>query len=126
MRSSSNASGLCRSCYIPSQIFIKKAEIYYHSLIYFVFFYLGQYTECEVNTNDGRLDCAVKTPSHIYILEFKLDKSVDVALKQLKERGYADKYAADPRPKVLLGINFSGQEKTMGGRKIHRHRRDIS
>ncbi len=98
---------------IPSQIFLSKAEAYYHSLIYLVFFYLGQYAESEINTNNGRLDCVVQTPTHIYILEFKLDKSADEALKQIKERGYADKYAADSRPKVLVGINFSSQQKTV-------------
>ncbi|MBV7335902.1 ATP-binding protein [Chloroflexi bacterium TSY] len=102
---------------IPSQIFIRAAEAYYHSLIYLVFFYLGQYTESEVNTNDGRLDCIVKTPTHIYILEFKLDKSADEALQQIRDKGYADKYAADPRPKVLLAINFSSENKTVDGWK---------
>lgn len=53
---------------IPSQTFIAEAEAYYHSLIYLVFFYLGQYIESEVNTNDGRLDCVVQTPDHIYNL----------------------------------------------------------
>ena len=98
---------------IPSQIFIAKAEAYYHSLIYLVFFYLGQYAESEVNTNDGRLDCVVQSPTHIYILEFKLNKSADEAVEQIKERGYANKYAADRRPKVLLGINFSSEQKTV-------------
>ncbi|MBV7338128.1 PD-(D/E)XK nuclease domain-containing protein [Chloroflexi bacterium TSY] len=72
-----------------------------------------EYTDSEVNTNDGRLDCVVQTSTHIYILEFKLDKSADEALQQIKDKGYADKYAADPRPKVLLGINFSGEKKTV-------------
>ncbi|MEZ4707058.1 MAG: AAA family ATPase [Caldilineaceae bacterium] len=103
---------------IPSQIFLSKAEAYYHSLIYLVFFYLGQYTESEINTNDGRLDCVVQTPSHIYILEFKLDESAEAALQQIKKRGYADKFAADPRPKVLLGINFEREQKTVEGWKI--------
>ncbi|MBV7330366.1 PD-(D/E)XK nuclease domain-containing protein [Chloroflexi bacterium TSY] len=35
----------------------------------------GQYIECEVNTNDGRLDCVVQSPTHIYILEFKLNQT---------------------------------------------------
>ena len=100
---------------IPSQIFLSKAEAYYHSLIYLVFFYLGQYTESEVNTSNGRLDCVVQSSTHIYILEFKLDKSADEALQQIKKKGYADKYAADPRPKVLLGINFSREQKTVDG-----------
>ena len=55
----------------------------------------------------------VKSPTHIYIIEFKLDESAKAALAQIKERGYADKYAADPRPKVLLGINFSREAKTV-------------
>ncbi|MEM7132371.1 MAG: ATP-binding protein [Chloroflexota bacterium] len=103
---------------IPSHIFIKEAEAYYHSLIYLVFFYLGQYAQSEVNTNRGRLDCLVQTPTHIYILEFKLDKSADEALQQIKDKGYADKYTADPRPKVLLGINFSSKQKTVEGWKM--------
>ncbi|MEM7128149.1 MAG: ATP-binding protein [Chloroflexota bacterium] len=103
---------------IPSQIFIKNAEAYYHSLIYLVFFYLGQYTDAEVNTNDGRLDCVVKTPTHIYILEFKLDKSAEEALKQIQDKGYADKYTADLRPRVLLGINFSSEQKTVDDWKM--------
>jgi hypothetical protein len=98
---------------IPSQIFISEAEAYYHSLIYLVFFYLGQYTQSEVNTSDGRLDCVVQSPTHIYILEFKLDESAAAALQQIKERGYHEKYAADPRPKLLVGINFSRQAKTV-------------
>ena len=98
---------------IPAQIFLAKAEAYYHSLIYLVFFYLGQYTESEINTSDGRLDCIVQSPTHIYILEFKLDKNADAALQQIKDRGYADKYAADPRTKVLIGINFSREQKTV-------------
>ena len=98
---------------IPAQIFLAQAEAYYHSLIYLVFFYLGQYTQSEVNTNNGRLDCVVQTSTHIYILEFKLDKSAADALQQIRDRGYADKYIADPRPKLLVGINFSRVEKTV-------------
>ena len=98
---------------IPSQIFIANAEAYYHSLIYLVFFYLGQYTHSEVNTNNGRIDCVVESPTHIYVLEFKLDESAAAALKQIKDRGYHEKYAADRRTKVLVGINFSSQQKTI-------------
>lgn len=98
---------------IPSQIFLSEAEAYYHSLIYLVFFYLGQYTQSEVNTNNGRLGCVVQSGAHIYILEFKLDESAAAALAQIKARGYHEKYIADPRPKVLLGINLSRQTKSV-------------
>lgn len=98
---------------IPYHIFIAEAESYYHSLIYLVFFYLGQYAESEVNTSNGRLDCVVKTPSHIYIIEFKLNKNAEAAIQQIKNKGYTDKYQTDARQKVLLGINFSSTEKSV-------------
>ena len=55
----------------------------------------------------------VETPTHIFILEFKLDKSAEVALLQIKEREYAAKYVGGSRPKVLVGINLSRAEKTV-------------
>lgn len=98
---------------IPSHIFIAEAEAYYHSLIFLVFFYLGQYAESEVNTNNGRLDCVVKTNKHIYVIEFKLNQSAKAALQQIKDKGYAEKYLADSRQKVLLGVNFSSEDKAV-------------
>ncbi|MGB0984153.1 MAG: AAA family ATPase [Saprospiraceae bacterium] len=98
---------------IPNQIFKAKGEFYYHSLIYLVFFYLGEYVESEINTNDGRLDAVVKTTNYIYVLEFKLDESGQVALDQIKNKGYAEKYYADSREKILLGINFNTELKTI-------------
>ena len=55
----------------------------------------------------------MESPTHIYVLEFKLDESAAVALKQIKDRGYHEKYATDPRPKILFGINFSSKQKTV-------------
>lgn len=98
---------------IPNQIFKAKGEFYYHSLIYLVFFYLGEYIESEVNTNDGRLDAVVKTNDYIYIIEFKLDETAQTALDQIKSKGYAEKYYADNRMKILMGINFSSEAKTV-------------
>ena len=98
---------------IPNQIFKAKSEFYYHSLIYLVFFYLGEYIESEINTNDGRLDAVVKTTNYIYILEFKLDESGEIALAQIKSKAYAEKYYADSRHKILLGINFNSDLKTI-------------
>ncbi len=98
---------------IPNQIFKAKGEFYYHSLIYLVFFYLGEYIESEINTNDGRLDAVVKTTNYIYVLEFKINETGQVALDQIKHKGYAEKYYADSREKILIGINFNSELKTV-------------
>lgn len=98
---------------IPYPIFKAEGEFYYHSLIYLVFFYLGDFIESEVNTNDGRLDAVIKTSNYIYIIEFKLNKDAETALIQIKDKGYAEKYYGDKREKILMGINFSSELKTI-------------
>ena len=65
-----------------SAVHIKlKHEKYYQSVFYVLFMMLGVRIETEVNTNDGRMDAVVKTDSHIYIFEFKLDKTVEEAIE---------------------------------------------
>jgi hypothetical protein len=98
---------------IPYQIFIADKEFYYHSLVYMIFLLLGQYVDCEVSTNNGRLDAVLKTTTHIYIIEFKLDESAAIALKQIKNKEYHVKYNTDKRQKVLVGINFSSESKSV-------------
>lgn len=71
----------------------------------------------EVVTNKGRIDAVVKTPSHIYVIEFKRDESADKAIEQIKERGYFEKYRAwnndSSRSIHLLGINFSTEKRNI-------------
>jgi len=103
---------------IPSHIFIAKKEAYYHSLIHLVFTYLGQYIESEVHTSDGRIDAVVKTPSFIYLIEFKLDKTAEEALKQIREKAYAERFKDSNIPIVALGINFSSTTKAVDDWKV--------
>jgi hypothetical protein len=48
--------------------------------------------ESEVHTKRGRADSVVQTETHVYIFEFKFNKSSAVAMEQLKKRDYASKY----------------------------------
>ena len=98
---------------IPNHIFIADKEYYYHSIIYLIFLLLGQYVESEVNTNDGRLDAVLKTKERIYIIEFKLDQSAAIALQQIKDKKYYEKYTTAERPVYLVGINFSSTTKSV-------------
>ena len=102
---------------IPSHIFIKEKEAYYHSVVFLVFQYLGQFIEAEVNTSDGRIDAVVQTDTHIYVLEFKLDESAKAAIQQIQTKGYAEKYQSTEKQLVGIGINFSSSTKSVEGWK---------
>ena len=98
---------------IPSHIFIKEKEAYYHSVVFLVFQYLGQFIEAEVNTSDGRIDAVVQTDTHIYVLEFKLDESADAAMQQIEQKNYAAKYHTTDKQLIGFGINFSSVSKSV-------------
>jgi len=96
---------------IPGTLNRKKVEADYHAMLYLVFRYMGLEAEAEVSGLRGRSDAVLKTPTHLYVIEFKLDQSARAALDYIREKGYAEKHRHDGRPVLLLGINFSRKKK---------------
>ena len=96
---------------ISYQIFEQNRESYYHSIIFLTFKLLGYNADAEVSTSIGRIDAVVKTPTHIYILEFKVNDTAENAIKQIKEKKYAQKYLNENKKIVLIGV--ACQEKTI-------------
>ncbi len=81
--------------------------------IYLVFALMGQFVEVETPSSTGRTDCVVKTEKTVYIFEFKLKESAEDALKQIKEKNYAERYKAENKNIVLIGVSFDPEEKTV-------------
>lgn len=98
---------------IPSHIFIKEKEAYYHSIVFLIFEYLGQYIDAEVHTSDGRMDAVVQSETHVYIIEFKLDESADSAIEQIQQKDYGSRFSTTEKSVVGLGINFSSATKSV-------------
>ena len=97
---------------IPS-ILIHKTEKYFHSLFFLIVKMIGFDVETEILTLKGRIDAVIKTETHIYIVEFKIDQSAEKAIQQIKDKQYALKYADDNRSIMLIGINFDTQKKVI-------------
>jgi hypothetical protein len=98
---------------VPYYLIDKKDEHFYHALVHIHFRYLGWFMESEVHTSNGRMDAVVKTDTHIYILEFKIDQTAQIALDQIKNKDYATKYALENKQIVGIGINFDTEKKTL-------------
>jgi hypothetical protein len=79
---------------------------------------LGINPESEVSSSNGRADFIVKTPTRIYIMEFKLNGSPSEALNQILQKGYLRPYQLDPRKKTLIGINFSSTKRQVEGYEV--------
>ena len=72
---------------------------------------MGQYTQVERHTSNGRMDIVVQTDQYVYIMELKMDASADEALKQIEDKGYAKPFAADPRKLFKIGVGFSSETR---------------
>ena len=90
-------------------------KLYFHNAMYVFFSLLGLYVEVERHTTDGRMDILVQTKDYIYIFELKIDKSADIALQQIEEKGYAKPFAHDPRRLFKIGLNFSTEKRCIDG-----------
>lgn len=96
-------------------------EIHFHVMMAVLTKMLGLQVGIEVASGRGRSDMEVFTPQYVYIFEFKVDESAQSALAQIRERGYADPYASDPRCKYLIGVEFSSRERTLADWIVERN-----
>ena len=61
----------------------------------------------------------IRTKSHIYVCELKVDGSAEDALAQIKERKYYEKYLPLAKKKNIkiklhiVGIDFSSEERNI-------------
>lgn len=86
-----------------------KTERHYQVVFYIVFKLMGQFCEAEVRSARGRADAVVKTKDYIFVFEFKLNGSMEEALKQIDDKGYLIPYQADGRRLIKVAASFSPQ-----------------
>ena len=91
----------------------KKREDFYKLLMYVVFSLLNSKVDTEVKSVIGRADVVVKTKTDIFVLELKVDDSVDNALAQIDSKGYAIPYEADGRKVTKCGVNISSDARNI-------------
>jgi hypothetical protein len=72
---------------------------------------LGTDITSEVSVSTGRVDMIIQTHNTVYIFELKLNQSAEIALSQIKERRYYEKYLTSNKTILLVGLNFEYETK---------------
>jgi hypothetical protein len=92
---------------------IASYEGFYASIVYALFNGAGLNVIAEDNTNKGQIDLSVFNQDSVYIIEFKVveDKEEYIALKQIKDKRYYEKYK--DKEVYLIGIEFSKEKKNI-------------
>ena len=97
----------------------KDFEAHFSYTFYIIFRLLSCYTTLiEKQNSMGRADVIIETDNDVFIFEFKLDGSVEEALKQIEEKQYAVPYMDDKRKVHKIGVNISSETRTVDGWKV--------
>lgn len=102
---------------IPYQLHEKYPEKFFHTAIHLLFSYMGMSVYSEVPGSDSRMDALVETDQNIYIFEFKLDESAEVALDQIRKKNYYQTFWHKNKPVIGVGVNLSSQLRNIEGWK---------
>ena len=111
---------------IPYELHVP-VEAYYHSIFYAVMNVLGFNVDAEVSVAGGRMDAVLELGDKVYVIEFKYqncpkdaspeDKeklfatALAEGLQQIKDRGYANKYAGSGKTVHLAAFAFLGRDE---------------
>ena len=88
-------------------------EGHYQQMLYVIFSLLGMYVDVEVRTPRGRVDMVMRTRTRLYVMELKLDRSADAAMRQIDLKDYPARFALCGLPVVKVAINFDSDKRTL-------------
>jgi Predicted AAA-ATPase/PD-(D/E)XK nuclease superfamily len=103
---------------IPDQNYVKHEEKFFHSIIHLIFTMVGTDVHAELHSPMGRMDTVVITKTHIFLFEFKVGQSAEVALQYIKDKRYADRLRYRALPIIGVGVSFLTTIKGIADYKI--------
>lgn len=85
-------------------------EGHYQQVLFIIFSLLTHFlVDVEVHTPKGRVDIVMLTHTHLYIIELKLNKDAQTAMRQINIKDYAQRFALCGKPVIKVGINFNAK-----------------
>ena len=100
---------------------LQDREAYYNSLFYLITTLLTDNNlnvYSEVLTSEGRIDSIIETDTNIYIIEFKANQDAEIALQQIKDKNYAERFKIKDKGIILIGTNFDTEKRNIKDIKI--------
>src|SRR5262249_235642 len=83
-----------------------RAERDYHMILQVALTLAGMSPHAEYSTQHGRADIVVELADSVYVIEVKLNAAAMVALQQIEDRRYYERFLDTKKQVILLGISF--------------------
>ena len=83
------------------------SEGHYQQMLYIIFKLLTDFmVDIEVHTPNGRVDIVLLTKTRLFIIELKLNRNADIAMRQIDLKDYRQRFALCGKPVTKVGVNF--------------------
>ena len=89
----------------------KHTEGYFHTIMHVLMYSTNVCVFSELQSLQGRLDTVAITSKTIYIFEFKINSTAEIALQQIKSQGYDQRFRLAEKNLYLIGVNFLTKDK---------------
>lgn len=94
---------------------IRHRELYFENKLYVILKMLGFDVRTQQGTSFSRMDMVIRMPGRIYVMELKVDRSPEEALRQIDEKDYALPFLHYGLSVVKVGINYSSRTNNIDG-----------
>jgi hypothetical protein len=98
---------------IPYDIIVDN-EKYYQTVVHLLFTMFGLQCRSEVRIAAGRIDTLVETNTVVYCFEFKLNGTVEEALRQIDDKDYLLPWTGSGKTLYKAGVVFDTKKRTIG------------
>jgi len=96
---------------IPYSLESERDEAYFHIAFFLMVSASGVNACSEMLNCNGRIDLVMEFTDKIYIIEFKCNQSAEAGIKQIREKGYDDKFKQSGK-KIIPDYNGFGGERS--------------
>jgi Predicted AAA-ATPase/PD-(D/E)XK nuclease superfamily len=90
---------------------VKHTEGYFHTIMHVLMYSTGLVTISESENLQGRTDTICIAHKAIYIFEYKINATAEVALTQIKTHKYAEPFLLGQKSVYIIGVNFLTKDK---------------
>lgn len=96
------------------------SERHYQQVLFVIFNLLGMYVDVEIHSAQGRMDMVMRTAYTLYIIELKLNKDAETAMRQIDLKQYDKRFTFCGLPIMKVGINFDLSKRTLTDWRIEK------
>jgi hypothetical protein len=96
---------------VPYQLHMREEKAY-HGLLQMACAVAGIPAQSEYSTSHGRIDLVIEFAALVYVIEIKFNVPPAVALAQIEERRYYERFMSNGKKIILLGFSFMRKESS--------------